>query len=322
MTTPLKECLVWDIMRVSEDAAIAAARLRGKGDEISADKAAVAAMHKALGNLCVSGQVVIGEGSEEEVEALYLGEKLGQAGGQSVDIAVDPLEGVSLCAKARPNAISVLAIAEEGSLLHAPDMYMEKIAIGPGYPEGLVSLEKTPTENLEALAEAKEVAVSDLTACILDRSRHGALIEEVRATGASVNLISDGDIAGIIQVTDPAETSIDIYLGVGGAPEGVLAAAALKALGGSMQGRLAPLQDSHYERARKAGIEDITRIYNIDDMVKGDVIFAATGITSGYMLDGVRIGPEVVETETLLLHAASKSVRWVKSQRCASLANV
>lgn len=322
MTTPLKESLVWDIMRVSEAAAIAAARLRGKGDEISADKAAVAAMHEALGNLSVSGQVVIGEGSEEEVAALYLGEMLGDTNGQSVDIAVDPLEGVSLCAKARPNALSVLAIAEEGSLLHAPDMYMEKIAIGPGYPEDLVSLEKSPAENLEALAEAKEVAVSDLTACILDRSRHGALIEEVRATGASVNLISDGDIAGVIQVTDPAETAIDIYLGVGGAPEGVLAAAALKALGGTMQGRLAPLQDSHYERARQAGIEDITKIYSIDDMVKGDVIFAATGITSGYMLEGVRIGPEVVETETLLLHAASKSVRWVKSQRCASLSNV
>lgn len=306
-------------MRVSEAAAIAAARLRGKGDEISADKAAVAAMHEALGNLSVSGQVVIGEGSEEEVAALYLGEKLGDKNGQSVDIAVDPLEGVSLCAKARPNALSVLAIAEEGSLLHAPDMYMEKIAIGPGYPEDLVSLEKSPAENLEALAEAKEVAVSDLTACILDRSRHGALIEEVRATGASVNLISDGDIAGVIQVTDPAETAIDIYLGVGGAPEGVLAAAALKALGGTMQGRLAPLQDSHYKRAREAGIEDITKIYSIEDMVKGDVIFAATGITSGYMLEGVRIGPEVVETETLLLHAASKSVRWVKSQRCASL---
>ncbi len=314
MSETLSESLIWDVMRVTEATAIAAARLRGRGDEMAADLAAVGAMREALDNLAIDGRVVIGEGNEDEVPALFINEQLGTKSGPTVDIAVDPLEGTTLCAKSRPNAISVLAIAEPGSLLHAPDIYMEKIAIGPGYPADIVSLEKTPAENLQALAKAKDVDVSDITACILDRSRHAKLIEDVRAAGAAVYLIGDGDIAGIIQATDPAETGVDIYLGTGGAPEGVLAAAALSAIGGAMHARLTPLDDSQRARARSVGIEDLSKIYTIDDMVQGDVIFAATGITNGYLLDGVRFDPAMIETETLVMHAATRSIRWVKSQ--------
>lgn len=321
MAEPLNERLAWDIMRVTEAAAISAAKWRGQGDEMAADKAAIEAMHAELTKLTITGQIVIGEGEEDEVASLYVGETLGSNSGPSVDIAVDPLEGTTLCAKSLPNGLSVLALAEAGSILKTPDIYMEKIAIGPGYPEDAISLEKSPTENLEALAKAKDVKISDLTACILDRSRHGKLIAEVRDTGAAVNLIGDGDIAGVIQVTDPAETGIDIYLGVGGAPAGVLAASALKALGGNMHCRFQPLQEGHKQKAYNAGIEDLSKIYTISDMVKGDVIFAATGITAGYMLEGVRFSPEVIETETLVMHSGTKSVRWVKSQRCAALAN-
>ena len=314
MSETLSESLIWDVMRVTEATAIAAARLRGRGDEMAADLAAVGAMREALDNLAIDGRVVIGEGNEDEVPALFINEQLGTKSGPTVDIAVDPLEGTTLCAKSRPNAISVLALAEPGSLLHAPDIYMEKIAIGPGYPADIVSLEKTPAENLQALAKAKDVDVSDITACILDRSRHAKLIEDVRAAGAAVYLIGDGDIAGIIQATDPAETGVDIYLGTGGAPEGVLAAAALSAIGGAMHARLTPLDDSQRARARSVGIEDLSKIYTIDDMVQGDVIFAATGITNGYLLDGVRFDPAMIETETLVMHAATRSIRWVKSQ--------
>ena len=314
MSEPLSESLIWDVTRVTEATAIAAAKLRGRGDEMAADLAAVKAMRTALNDLAIDGRVVIGEGNEDEVPALFINEELGTKSGPTVDIAADPLEGTTLCAKSRPNAISVLALAEPDSLLHAPDIYMEKIAIGPGYPEDVISLEKSPAENLQALAAAKDVAVSDITACILDRSRHAKLIEEVREAGAAVYLIGDGDIAGIIQATDPAETGVDIYLGIGGAPEGVLAAAALSALGGTMLGRLTPLDDSHRARAHSVGIDDLSKIYTIDDMVKGDVIFAATGITNGYLLEGVRFDPAVIETETLVMHAATRSVRWIKSQ--------
>lgn len=319
--SPLNESLCWDIMRVTEAAAIAAARWRGQGDEMAADKAAVKAMHEELSKLAITGNVVIGEGDEDEVAALYVGETIGANNGPALDIAADPLEGTTLCAKSLPNGLTVLAIAEADSILKTPDIYMEKIAIGPGYPEDTVSLDKSPTENLKALAEARDVEVSDLTACILDRSRHGALIAEVRDAGAAVNLIGDGDIAGVIQVTDPEETGIDIYLGVGGAQEGVLAASALKALGGTMQCRFQPLQEGHKQKAYNAGIENLHKIYAIPDMVKGDVIFAATGITSGYMLEGVRFGPGVTETETLVMQASTKSVRWVKSQRGTEEAN-
>ena len=315
MSEPLNQGLVWDVLRVTEVAAIEAAKLRGRGDEMAADKAAVDAMRSELNGLDIDGRVVIGEGERDEAPMLFIGEEIGTKNGPKVDIAVDPLEGTTLCAKSMPNSLAVLAMAEGGSLLHAPDIYMEKIAIGPGFEPNLVSLEQSPTENLKALADAKKVSVNDLTVCILDRSRHSKLIEEVREAGAAVKLIGDGDIAGVIQTTDPNETGIDMYMGVGGAPEGVLAASALRSIGGQMQGRLAPLHESHYERAAKVGIEDLSKIYSIDDMVKGDVIFAATGVTTGQMLDGVRRDGDMIETETLIMHVGSSSVRWVKNQR-------
>lgn len=315
MSEPLNQGLVWDVLRVTEVAAIEAAKLRGRGDEMAADKAAVDAMRSELNGLDIDGRVVIGEGERDEAPMLFIGEEIGTKNGPKVDIAVDPLEGTTLCAKSMPNSLAVLAMAEGGSLLHAPDIYMEKIAIGPGFESDLVSLEQSPTENLKALADAKKVSVNDLTVCILDRSRHSKLIEEVREAGAAVKLIGDGDIAGVIQTTDPNETGIDMYMGVGGAPEGVLAASALRSIGGQMQGRLAPLHESHYERAAKVGIEDLSKIYSIDDMVKGDVIFAATGVTTGQMLDGVRRDGDMIETETLIMHVGSSSVRWVKTQR-------
>ncbi|GJM00535.1 MAG: fructose-1,6-bisphosphatase [Methyloligella sp.] len=315
MSEPLNQSLVWDVLRVTEVAAIEAAKLRGRGDEMAADKAAVDAMRSELNGLDIDGRVVIGEGERDEAPMLFIGEEIGTKKGPKVDIAVDPLEGTTLCAKSMPNSLAVLAMAEGGSLLHAPDIYMEKIAIGPGFEPGLVSLEQSPTENVKALANAKNVSVNDLTVCILDRSRHGKLIEEVREAGAAVKLIGDGDIAGVIQTTDSAETGIDMYMGVGGAPEGVLAASALRSIGGQMEGRLTPLHESHYERAAKVGIEDLSKIYSIADMVKGDVIFAATGVTTGQMLDGVRRDGDMIETETLIMHVSTGSVRWVKTQK-------
>ena len=315
MSEKLSESLFWDMLKVTESAAIAAADLRGRGDEMAADKAAVDAMRSALNALDIDGRVVIGEGERDEAPMLFIGEEIGSKSGPKVDIAVDPLEGTTLCAKSLPNALAVLAVSEAGGLLHAPDIYMEKIAIGPGYEPGLVDLDNSPEDNLKNLAEAKGVAVKDLTALVLDRSRHSKLIGALREAGAAVQLIGDGDIAGVIQTTDPNETGIDVYMGIGGAPEGVLAAAALSAIGGQMQGRLFPLQDAHKERARKVGIEDLSIKYNIEDMVRGDVIFAATGVTSGSMLEGVRLGNDYVETETLMMQAATKSVRWIKSQR-------
>ena len=315
MAETVNQSLVWDIMHVAESAAIAAAKLRGRGDEMAADKAAVDAMRSSMNKLDIDGRVVIGEGERDEAPMLFIGEEIGTKSGPKVDIAVDPLEGTTLCAKSLPNALAVLAIAPEGSLLHAPDIYMEKIAIGPGFEPGLVDLDKSPAENLSALAEAKGVSVSDLTALVLDRSRHGKLIGELREAGAAVKLIGDGDIAGVIQTTDAQETGIDMYMGVGGAPEGVLAAAALSCIGGQMQGRLTPLQDAHVERARKVGIDDLSKKYSIEDMVKGDVVFAATGVTSGSMVDGVRLDQDIIETETLIMHSATKTVRWIRSQR-------
>ncbi len=315
MSEPLNQSLVWDVLRVTEVAAIEAAKLRGRGDEMAADKAAVDAMRSELNGLDIDGRVVIGEGERDEAPMLFIGEEIGTKKGPKVDIAVDPLEGTTLCAKSMPDSLAVLAMAEGGSLLHAPDIYMEKLAIGPGFEPGLVSLEQSPTENVKALANAKNVSVNDLTVCILDRSRHSKLIEEVREAGAAVKLIGDGDIAGVIQTTDPTETGIDMYMGVGGAPEGVLAASALRSIGGQMEGRLTPLHESHYERAAKVGIEDLSKIYSIADMVKGDVIFAATGVTTGQMLDGVRRDGDMIETETLIMHVSTGSVRWVKTQK-------
>ena len=310
----LNRMLTLEIARVTEQAAVAAARLRGRGDEVSADKAAVDAMRRELNRLEISGQVVIGEGERDEAPMLFIGEEVGLGNGPTVDIAVDPLEGTTICAKALPGSLAVIAIAEAGSLLNAPDIYMDKIAIGPGYPEGLVDLDATPEENLGALAKAKGVSVGDITACILDRPRHSQLIEAVRKAGAAIHLIGDGDIAGVIQTTEPEETGIDIYMGVGGAPEGVLAAAALRCIGGQIQARLHPLNDNHRKRVDEIGIDDIDRKYSMADMAKGDVLFAATGVTDGPMLAGVKIGVGMVETETVVMRGATGTVRWIRTE--------
>jgi fructose-1,6-bisphosphatase II / sedoheptulose-1,7-bisphosphatase len=295
----LDRVLSIEIARVTEAAAIAAARLRGRGDVKGADGAAVDAMRRELAKLSIRGRVVIGEGEMDEAPMLYIGEEVGNGEGPRVDIAVDPLEGTTICAKAMPNALAVLAISAEGGLLHAPDMYMNKIAVGPGYPEGIVDLDRSPKENLEALAKAKGVPLSEITACILDRPRHSELIAEVRKAGAGIQLIPDGDIAGVIWTTDPAKTNVDIYLGSGGAPEGVLAAAALRCIGGQMQGRLMPLKEEEKKRARDMGIDDINRKFSMAEMASADVIFSATGVTDGSLLEGVHFRQGFAETETV-----------------------
>jgi len=308
----LNRMLVMEIGRVTESAAIACARLRGRGDKMGADKAAVDAMRSELGRVNIDGTVVIGEGEMDEAPMLYIGEQVGTGDGPAVDIAVDPLEGTTLCAKSMPNALAVLAIAERGGLLHAPDMYMNKIAVGPGLPEGVVDLDAAPAENIKQLARAKGKPVEEITACILDRPRHSELIAAVRDAGASVQLISDGDIAGVIWTTDTPQTGIDIYLGSGGAPEGVLAAAALRCIGGQMQGRLSPADDGERARAVKMGA-DVDRKYGLEDMAAGDVIFSATGVTSGSLLQGVRFRGAFAETETVMMRASSGTVRRVKT---------
>ena len=313
----LDRVLVLEMVRVTEYAAIAAARMVGRGDEKAADAAAVEAMRDALNKLAFDGTVVIGEGERDEAPMLYIGEKVGSAigTGPKIDIALDPLEGTTITAKAGPNALAVLAIAEEGGLLHAPDTYMEKLAIGPGYPEGLVSLKKTATENVTALASAKGVRPGDIVACVLDRPRHEALIRELRGLGCGIHLIPDGDVAGVIAVTNP-ETTIDIYMGSGGAPEGVLAAAALRCVGGQFEGRLIFRNEDEKARARKIGITDLDRIYKLEDLAKGDVIFAATGVTDGSLLEGVRrYKTGRITTESVVMRASSGTVRRVKSDR-------
>jgi len=314
--TEIDRALALDIVRVTEATAVAAALWRGRGNEAAADEAAAAAMYRELARLPIEGVVVVGEGEENETPLLYIGETVG-AGENSalkVDLAVDPVEGSTLCAKALPNALSVLALAERGSLLKVPTIYMDKIAIGPGFPEGLVDLDASPTDNLKALAEAKGVPVSEITVCILDRPRHGKLIEEVRAAGAALRLIGDGDIAGVIHVTEPLETGIDVYMGVGGAPEGVLAAAGLGRIGGQIQGRLIAASEQHRARARAAGIHDLGRKYSMRDMVMGDLSFAATGITDGSLLEGVRFTREAVFTHTVVMRASTHTVRWMKTE--------
>ena len=310
----LDRMLVLEVARVTEAAAIAAAKFCGRGNEKAADKAAVDAMRHELGRVSLRGTVVIGEGEMDEAPMLYIGEEVGNGTGPEVDIAVDPLEGTTICAKKMPNALAVLAIAERGGFLHAPDMYMDKIAIGPGYPEGVIDLDASVGENLAALAKAKGVPVSNLTACILDRPRHSEIIRAVREAGAGVQLIPDGDIAGVIWTTDPEETGIDIYLGSGGAPEGVLAAAALRCIGGQIQGRLLPSNDEEVARAKKMGISDIRRKFNLEDMASSDVIFAATGVTSGSLLAGVKLSGNSSETETLIMRSKTGTVRRIKSR--------
>jgi fructose-1,6-bisphosphatase II / sedoheptulose-1,7-bisphosphatase len=309
----LERILVLEVARVTEAAAIASARFRGRGDKEAADKAAVDAMRRELGKVNIRGRVVIGEGEMDEAPMLYIGEEVGTGQGPDVDIAVDPLEGTTICAEAEPNSLAVLAISERGGLLNAPDMYMDKIAIGPGYPEGLIDLDASPADNIQRLAKAKGVPVSGITACMLGRPRHQKLLDAVRATGASVRLIRDGDIAGVIWTTDPQKSGIDIYMGSGGAPEGVLAAAALRCIGGQMQGRLMPSDDNEVKRARSMGITDIRRKYSMQEMASGDVIFSATGVTDGSLLDGVHFRGDFAETETVVMRARTGTVRRIKT---------
>jgi fructose-1,6-bisphosphatase II / sedoheptulose-1,7-bisphosphatase len=303
-----------EVARVTERAAIAAAKLRGRGAEKISDQAAVDAMRGELGKLPIDGTVVIGEGEMDEAPMLFIGEKVGTKFGPKVDIAVDPLEGTTMCAKNMPGAIATLAMAEEGTLLHAPDIYMDKIAIGPGYPKGVVDLDAPGDENIRNLAKAKGVKPASITAMILDRPRHADLIAAVRKAGAAVSLITDGDVAGVIHTAEPDKTGIDIYLGIGGAPEGVLAAAALRCIGGQMQTRLVIDSDEKRERAIRMGIKDPRKKYQIEDMVKGDCLFAATGVTDGRMLSGVKFGNGVVETETVVMRSVSGTVRWIRAE--------
>ena len=309
----LDRILTLELVRVTERAAVAAATLRGRGDEMAADQAAVDAMRQELNRLPIDGTVVIGEGERDEAPMLFIGEKVGTKKGPKVDIALDPLEGTTICAKNLPNALAVIAIAEEGSLLNAPDSYMEKIAIGPGYPLGIVDLDATPSDNINAIAKAKGVPVNEVTACILDRPRHARIIEEVRLTGAAIRLIGDGDVAGIIHTTEPDETGIDIYMGIGGAPEGVLAAAALRCIGGQMQGRLVINSDEQRERARRMGVEDVDHKFDMTEMARGDVLFAATGVTDGNLLSGVKFGRNSITTHTVVMRSSSGTVRWIKA---------
>ncbi len=299
------------LARVSEAAAIASARLIGRGDEKAADQAAVTAMREQLNLLDIAGVVVIGEGERDAAPMLYIGEKVGTGRGPAVDIALDPLEGTTLTAKDMPNALTVIAMAPRGTLLHAPDVYMDKLAIGPAYAPGIVSLDMPPATRVRALARAKGVAADEIAVCILDRPRHAAMIAEVRATGAAIRLITDGDVAGVMHCAQPEVTGIDMYMGSGGAPEGVLAASALKCMGGQIYGRLLFRDDAERARAAKAGITDFNRVYARDDMVRGDVIFAATGVTEGSLLRGIRLGLGWVESETVLMRSKTGSVRRV-----------
>ena len=314
----LDRVLVLEMVRVTEAAAVAASKLVGRGDEKAADAAAVEAMRKAFDELYMDGTVVIGEGERDEAPMLYIGEKVGGARGKGpkIDIALDPLEGTTITAKAGPNALAVLAAAEEGCLLNAPDTYMDKLAVGPGYPEGIIDLAKSPTENVKAVAQAKGVDPSDIVVCVLDRDRHADLIAELRGLGCGVVLIGDGDVAGVIAVTDP-DTTIDMYMGQGGAPEGVLAAAALRCVGGQFNGRLVCRNEDEKERARKWGIadEDFDKIYKLDELARGDCIFAATGVTDGSLLEGVkRLRSGKMTTESVVMRASSGTVRWIRGE--------
>ncbi|GAA0726205.1 class II fructose-bisphosphatase [Sphingomonas japonica] len=311
----LDRVLVLEMVRVTEAAAIAASSLVGRGNEKAADAAAVEAMREALNSLYMDGTVVIGEGERDEAPMLYIGEKVGSAigSGPKIDIALDPLEGTTITAKAGPNALAVLAIAEEGCLLNAPDVYMDKIAVGPGYPAGVIDLDRTPTQNVEAIAAAKGVRPDQIIACVLDRPRHEKLIAELRGCGCGIMLIPDGDVAAVIATSDP-DTTIDVYMGQGGAPEGVLAAAALRCVGGQFKGRLFFRNDDERARAAKWGIADLDKVYDLEDLASGDCIFAATGVTDGSLLEGVKRKGKVMTTESVVMRASSGTVRWVKGE--------
>jgi fructose-1,6-bisphosphatase II / sedoheptulose-1,7-bisphosphatase len=310
LTSSLADAMV----RVTEEAAIAAARLAGRGDEKKADAAAVDAMRSAFNRVDFRGRVVIGEGERDEAPMLYIGEEVGTGTGPEIDIALDPLEGTTLTAKAMANACAVLAIAPRGGLLHAPDTYMDKLAIGPGYPEGIVSLDASPAENIRALAKHAGRAVEDMTVCVLDRPRHQEIIDSLRSAGARIALISDGDVAGVIATTDPA-TGIDMYVGQGGAPEGVLAAAALKCVGGQMFGRLVFRNEDEKKRAVRSGITDFDKTYSLNELASGETVFCATGVTPGSLLDGVSAKGGRVHTHTLVMTSADGMVRNVRSAR-------
>ncbi|HHX91951.1 MAG TPA: class II fructose-bisphosphatase [Paracoccus sp.] len=297
------------LARVSEAAALASADFVGRGDEKAADQAAVNAMRNQLNMLDIKGVVVIGEGERDEAPMLFIGEEVGNGNGPAVDIALDPLEGTTLTAKDMPNALTVIAMAPHGTLLHAPDVYMDKLAVGPDFADGVVTLDMSPAERVRALARAKGCRAEDITVCILERPRHDDVIREVRATGAAIRLIPDGDVAGIMHVAEPELTGIDMYMGTGGAPEGVLAAAALKCMGGQIHGRLVFRNDDERGRAAKAGIRDLGRVYTRDDMVTADVIFSATGVTDGSILSGMKRDPGWLTTETLLMRSKTRSVR-------------
>ena len=297
------------LARVSEAAALASAALVGRGDEKAADQAAVNAMREQLNLLDIAGVVVIGEGERDEAPMLFIGEQVGTGNGPGVDIALDPLEGTTLTAKDMPNALTVIAMGPRGSMLHAPDVYMEKLAIGPGFDEGVVTLDMSPAQRVAALAKAKGCKMSDLTVCILERPRHEAMIVQVRETGAAIRLITDGDVAGVMHCAEAEITGIDMYMGSGGAPEGVLAAAALKCMGGQIYGRLLFRNDDERARAATAGIDDLDRVYTRDEMVTKDVIFAATGVTGGTLLPGIKRSPGWLTTETLLMRSKTGSVR-------------
>ncbi len=312
----LDRVLVLEMVRVTEAAAVAASQLIGRGDEKAADAAAVEAMRRAFDTLYMDGTVVIGEGERDEAPMLYIGEKVGGAPGKGpkIDIALDPLEGTTITAKAGPNALAVLAAAEEGNLLNAPDTYMDKIAVGPGYPPDVIDLAKSATENVQSVAAAKGVEPREIIVCVLDRPRHADLIAELRGIGCGVVLIGDGDVAGVIAVTDE-DTTIDMYMGQGGAPEGVLAAAALRCVGGQFNGRLVFRNEDEKARARKWGIEDLDRIYKLEDLAKGDCIFAATGVTSGSLLEGVkRKRGGLMTTHSVVMRASSGTLRWIKGE--------
>ncbi|WP_424965876.1 MULTISPECIES: class II fructose-bisphosphatase [unclassified Dinoroseobacter] len=297
------------LARVAEQAALASASLIGRGDEKAADQAAVNAMRDQLNMLDINGVVVIGEGERDEAPMLYIGEEVGTGTGPAVDIALDPLEGTTLTAKDMPNALTVIAMGPRGSMLHAPDVYMDKLAIGPGYPTDTVTLDMSPSERVHALAKAKGGSAEDVTVCVLERPRHEETIAEIRKTGAAIRLITDGDVAGVIHCAEAAITGIDMYMGSGGAPEGVLAAAALKCMGGQMYGKLLFRNDDEIGRARKAGIEDLDRIYTRDELVTADVIFAATGVTDGSVVSGIKREVGYLTTETILMRSKTGSVR-------------
>ncbi len=310
----IERILSMEIARVTERAAVAAARLRGRGDEKAADQAAVDAMRRELNKLPINGIVRIGEGERDEAPMLFIGEEVGNKKGPAVDIAVDPLEGTTLCAKNMPGSIAVMAMALGGTLLNAPDVYMDKIAVGPGYPKGIIDLDAAPADNIHALAKAKGVKPNEITALIMDRPRHAELIKAVRETGASVALITDGDVAGVIHTTEPDETGIDIYLGIGGAPEGVLAAAALRCIGGQMQGRLILDTDEKRARAAKMGVKDPNKKYDMSEMVRGDCLVSATGVTTGSMLRGVEFKGERIFTHTVVMRSATGTTRWIEAE--------